>query len=349
MARTGPASKDAAPFTPTVHDPGPESAGERASEAGAPGPAPIRAPNGTLIRFGTASWTDPTLVRAGVFYPRDATSAEARLKYYATQFSMVEVDAPYYALPTRQTVEAWADRTPETFRFDIKAHALMTGQPSEVARLPADIRDALPKALSAKSRVYAKDLPPESVDAVWATFLDALLPLRETDKLGAVLMQYPRWFLPGHASRDQILDAHYRFGDVPFTVELRNALWFSARNAEHTLQFLEDHGIPFVMVDEPQGLKSSVPPVVAVTAPRLAVVRFHGRRTDMWERPGVSTAEKFRYLYDTKELEAWAPRVREIAGRASEVHVVMNNCYANYGTTNAIEIAAMVRRIYTAA
>src|SRR6185312_7468278 len=192
MARTGPASKDAAPFTPTVHDPGPESAGERASEAGAPGPAPIRAPNGTLIRFGTASWTDPTLVRAGVFYPRDATSAEARLKYYATQFSMVEVDAPYYALPTRQTVEAWADRTPETFRFDIKAHALMT--------------------------------------------------LRETDKLRAVLMQYPRWFLPGHASRDQILAAHYRFGDVPFTVELRNALWFSARNAEHTLQFLEDHG-----------------------------------------------------------------------------------------------------------
>jgi hypothetical protein len=26
--------------------------------------------------------------------------------------------------------------------------------------------------------------------------------------------------------------------------------------------------------------------------------------------------------------------------------VVMNNCYANYGTTNAIELAAMVRRIY---
>ncbi len=348
MARSRTSGEDAPPFTPTAHDPGPESAGERASRLEAPGPAPIRAPNGTLIRFGTASWTDPTLVRAGVFYPRDASSAEARLRYYASQFSMVEADSPYYALPARETVEAWADRTPETFRFDIKAHALMTGQPSEVARLPADIRDALPPALAAKSRLYAKDLPPELSDAVWATFLDALLPLRESDKLGAVLMQYPRWFLPGHASRDQILDAHHRFGDVPFSVELRNALWFNARNAEHTLRFFEDHGIPFVMVDEPQGLKSSVPPVAAVTAPRLAVIRFHGRRTDMWERPGVTTAEKFRYLYDSAELETWAPRVREIAGRASEVHVVMNNCYANYGTTNAIEIAAMVRRIYTA-
>lgn len=348
MARSRTTAKDATPFTPTPHDPGSESAGDRASHTEAPGPAPIRTPNGTLIRFGTASWTDPTLVRAGVFYPRDATSAESRLKYYASQFSMVEVDSPYYALPARQTVEAWADRTPDTFRFDIKAHALMTGQPSEVARLPAEIRDAMPAALAAKSRVYAKDLPAETVDAVWATFLDALLPLRETDKLGAVLMQYPRWFLPGHASRDQILDAQHRFSDVPFSVELRNALWFNARNAEHTLQFFEDHGIPFVMVDEPQGLKSSVPPVVAVTAPRLAVVRFHGRRTDMWEKPGVTTAEKFRYLYDGTELEAWAPRVREIAGRASEVHVVMNNCYANYGTTNAIELAAMVRRIYAA-
>jgi uncharacterized protein YecE (DUF72 family) len=348
MPRARSSGTDSASFTPTATDPGPESAGERASAVEAPGPAPIRTPNGTLIRFGTASWTDPTLVRAGVFYPRDATSAEARLKYYATRFSMVEADSPYYALPARQTIEAWADRTPDTFRFDIKAHALMTGQPSEVARLPADIRDALPPALAAKSRLYAKDLPPELSDAVWATFLDALLPLRESDKLGAVLMQYPRWFLPGHASRDQILDAHHRFGDVPFSVELRNALWFNARNADHTLRFFEDHGIPFVMVDEPQGLKSSVPPVVAVTAPRLAVIRFHGRRTDMWERPGVTTAEKFRYLYDRAELETWAPRVREIAGRASDVHVVMNNCYANYGTTNAIEIAAMVRRIYSA-
>jgi len=331
---------------PTVHDPGVEDARERASRLAAPGAAPLRTPNGSIVRFGTASWTDPTLVRSGVFYPSQATSAEARLKYYASQFSMVEVDSPYYALPARQTVEAWADRTPETFRFDVKAHALMTGQPSEVARLPAELREALPAPLAQKPRVYAKDLPPEVADAVWSTFIDALLPLRETDKLGAVLMQYPRWFLPGHASRDQILDAHHRFGDVPFSVELRNALWFNARNAEHTLRFFEDHGIPFVMVDEPQGLKSSVPPVVAVTAPRLAVIRFHGRRAETWERTGVTTTEKFRYLYDARELEAWAPRVGEIAGRAQEVHVVMNNCYANYGTTNAIELAAMVRRVY---
>jgi uncharacterized protein YecE (DUF72 family) len=97
------------------------------------------------------------------------------------------------------------------------------------------------------------------------------------------------------------------------------------------------------MVDEPQGFKSSVPPIVAVTSPRLAIARFHGRRADTWEKPGVGVAERFRYLYDKKELAEWVPRVEEAAAKTREMHVIMNNCYANYGTTNAAELAAMVR------
>jgi uncharacterized protein YecE (DUF72 family) len=331
-----------------VHDPGPGPAHARAERVSPPGPEPLRTPNGGLIRFGTASWTDPTLTRGGIFYPKGVSSAEERLKYYASRFSMVEVDASYYALPARGTAELWSDRTPDTFRFDIKAHALMTGQPSEVARLPAPLRDALPAALASRTRIYGKDLPPELYDEVWHIFLDALVPLRETDKLGAVLLQYPRWFLPGHDRRELILDAQRRMGDVPFTVELRNALWFESRSAESTLGFFREHDIPFVMVDEPQGLPSSVPPLVAVTSPRTAVIRFHGRRADTWERTGVSVADKFRYLYDAGELAEWAPRIREVAEHAREVHVIMNNCYANYGTTNAAELAALIHRIYRA-
>jgi hypothetical protein len=36
------------------------------------------------------------------------------------------------------------------------------------------------------------------------------------------------------------------------------------------------------------------------------------------------------------------PRIQEAAREAPEVHVLMNNCYANYGTTNAREIAALL-------
>ena len=120
----------------------------------------------STVRIGTASWTDPTMTAPGVFYPADADTPEERLRYYASQFPVVEVDATYYALPTRRMGEIWHERTPPDFRFDIKAHALMTGQPSELRRLPKEIREALPMELLDKKRVYGKDLPAEIVDAV---------------------------------------------------------------------------------------------------------------------------------------------------------------------------------------
>ena len=323
------------------HDPGPELANERADAHATAAREPLRIGDAT-VRIGTASWTDPTMTAPGVFYPPDATSAEDRLVYYANQFPIVEVDSTYYALPARRTGELWLERTPPDFVFDIKAHALMTGQPSEVSRLPKDIRESLPPELVAKKRVYARDLPREIEDEIWARFLDGIEPLRSSGKLGAVFLQYPRWFFPTSESRDEILAARERLGDTPFAVELRHASWFNEKNRDRTLAFLEKHEIPFVMVDAPPGTKSSLPPIAAITSPRLAVVRFHGRRTETWEQSGIPVVERFRYLYDEQQLAEWVPRIHEAAAQAPEVHVLMNNCYANYGTTNAREIADLL-------
>jgi uncharacterized protein YecE (DUF72 family) len=218
----------------------------------------------------------------------------------------------------------------------------MTGQPSEVKRLPKEIREELPLELVEKKRIYGKDLPAELYDAIWEQFLDALKPLHSAGKLGAVFLQYPRWFFPSNESRDAIVEARERLGDVGMAVEFRNGSWFNEKNAERTVRFLEKYEIPFVMVDEPQ-TKSSLPPIYAVTSPRLAVVRFHGRRVETWEAKGIPVVERFRYLYDEEELGEWVPRVREAASAARDVHVLMNNCYANYGTTNARELAALLQ------
>ena len=94
-------------------------------------------------------------------------------------------------------------------------------------------------------------------------------------------------------------------------------------------------------VDEPQ-TRTALPPIVAVTSPQLAVVRFHGRRTETWESKGIPVVERFRYLYSADELGAWVPRIRQAAASVKNVHLLMNNCYANYGTTNAREIAALL-------
>lgn len=333
-----------APDLDPEHDPGPEVAAARAAEVEAAATEPIVVPGGGEVRVGTASWTDPTMVAPGVFYPPDADTAEERLAYYASRFPVVEVDATYYALPSPRTAALWVERTPPDFVFDVKAFALFTGQPSEVRRLPKVVRAELPADLAERSRIYGKDLPAELLDALWSMFREGIAPLVEAGQLGAVFLQYPRWVYTSSEARAAIAEARERLAGLPVGVEFRNGTWLNEKNAERTLRFLEEIGAALVVVDEPQGFRSSVPPIVATTSSDLAVVRFHGRRSATWEGAGVPPVERFRYLYSRAELEEWVPRVREIARQVRATHLLMNNCYANYGATNARELAALLAR-----
>jgi uncharacterized protein YecE (DUF72 family) len=91
----------------------------------------------------------------------------------------------------------------------------MTGQPTEVARLPTALREALPAVFAGKSRVYPKDLPDELVDAIWAEFLDAVEPLKVAGKLGAIVLQFPKWVVPSPENRELVANARRCLGDVP--------------------------------------------------------------------------------------------------------------------------------------
>jgi uncharacterized protein YecE (DUF72 family) len=300
---------------------------------------------GSRIYVGAASWTDPTFTARGVFYPDDAKTPEGRLRYYASVFPLVEVDSPFYALPTSHMAQAWIKRTPDAFIFDVKAHALMTGHATEVARLPPDLRAALAPELAKAPRLYAKDLPPEIDDEVWRIFRDAIQPLHESGKLGAVLLQFAPWVTPTKESPAMLERARARLGDLPVAVEFRNAAWLSERLRIRTWDLLSRLGISYVAVDEPQGTPTSLPPLVQVTHRPLAVIRLHGQRAETWAARGVPAVERYRYLYSPVELEAWVSRIIAAAEAAERVHVVFNNCYANYGAVNAAEmIGALERR-----
>lgn len=326
-----------------LHDPGPAAASGRS--AAAPELVDeVRATSGARILIGVASWTDPTMTAPGVFYPDGVATPEARLRYYASRFPLVEVDSTYYAIPARRTAELWTQRTSAHFTFDVKAHALMTGQPSEVSRLPRELRDALPAALATKRQVYANELPDEIRDQAWRMFLDAIAPLRESGRLGVLLLQYPRWVGPSRASAALVENARARLGDWPAAVEFRNRRWFEDRVAPRTLDLLRRNGFAHVVVDSPPGFESSVPPVPEVTAAQLAVVRFHGRNVDTWEARVTQVSQRFRYLYDERQLREWLPSIRAVSEQAEVVHLVFNNCYGNYGTTNAREIAGLLMR-----
>jgi uncharacterized protein YecE (DUF72 family) len=292
------------------------------------------------IRVGTAGWTDRSLIASG-WYPPGAGTPEQRLRYYASQFPLVEVDATYYALPAEQTARAWAERTPAGFTFDVKAFSLFTQHPTPVRALPADLREAA--ARTGKDRVYLRDVGPEVAEAAWDRFLAALEPLRGTaepgaGRLGAILLQFPPWFPVSRTNKEYILACARRTAPRRVCVEFRNRTWMTGDNQRETLDFLAGNGLSYVCVDMPQGYPSSIPPVLAATSD-LAVLRMHGH-SDKWTSKDI--AEKFGYRYGEAELEDWAARIGGLARQADVTHVVFNNCYRDWAHVNARQLTELL-------
>lgn len=288
------------------------------------------------LRVGTASWTDPTLLESG-WYPPEANSPENRLRYYARQFPLVEVDSTYYALPSRQAAQAWAARTPAGFTFHVKAFSLFTQHPTRLGAFPADLRQA--RSLADKERVYLKDVDAAVTDEAWDRFLAALDPLRAVGKLGAILLQFPPWFPISRARKDYIVSCAARVAPRRVCVEFRNKTWMTPENRDETLAFLTEHDLPYVCVDMPQGYKDSIPPVLAVTAPELAVVRLHGH-SDKWNSKDIH--ERFGYRYTDRELATWARNIAGLAEDAAATHVLFNNCYGDFAQVNAQQLTRML-------
>lgn len=289
------------------------------------------------IRVGISSWTEPTLIKSG-WYPSDASTAEERLRFYASKFPIAEVDSTFYALPNQKTAQLWVERTPKDFVFDAKAYALLTQHPAPASRLPKDLRE---KLSDAKANLYFKDLGAKDKESIWDRFREGLQPLHDAGKLGAVLFQFPKWFLPSPSAYRFMEDIREWLPDFGIAIEFRQASWMKPERRQRVLDFLKGHGFTYVAVDEPQGFSSSVPPVSAATAP-LAMVRFHGRNNETWEKKSITAAERFRYLYKPEELKPWVPKIEELTRASREVHAVMNNCYSDYAVRNAADLAELL-------
>lgn len=285
------------------------------------------------ILVGTASWTDKTLIGCGRFYPKQASTAEARLRYYATQFPIVEVDSSYYGIPTPVNAQLWADRTPERFVFNVKAFRLFTGHQTSPDVLHNDIRQAL--GASAPRMLYYRDMPKEIRDELWRRFSEALEPLRQAGKLGAVHFQFAPWMLPNPDGKAHIRECVERMEGHLLSVEFRNRTWFEADNISRTVEFERELGVVHTVVDGPQGFATSVPSIWEVTNPALALVRLHGRNKETWNIKSAASSSRFDYWYSDDELAALVAPIRHVASLAGAVHVVLNTNYEDQGQVNA--------------
>ncbi|RIV39690.1 DUF72 domain-containing protein [Micromonospora radicis] len=286
----------------------------------------------SVIKVGTCSWADRTLLRSG-WYPREVNTPAGRLGYYAGRFGLVEVDTSYHAIPAPETTQGWVDATPDGFTFNVKAFSLFTGHPTPVATLPADLRPT-----GGSDRIRRRDLPRPAYDELWRRFHAALAPVAAADRLGAVLLQFPPWLARGDAARRRIAELADRCRPARVAVELRHGSWFDGPAAVETLAFLRAHELTNCGVDMPQDHAESVPPILVATAD-LAMVRMHGHSAD-WD--GGSKEDRFRYAYADRELRCWAQLLTELAEQADELHVLFNNCCAGQAQRDAEKLAGLL-------
>lgn len=293
------------------------------------------------VAFGTAGWTDKTLVQGGLFYPKGAASAEARLAHYSRHFALVEVDATYYTLLPPEVSAHWVEWTPAGFMLDVKAHPIVTGHPVDTERLPADLREAL-DAQDKSGRVYPERMPQEIAGEIERRFVEFLTPLRANGRLGALMAQFPPWFTATRGNAKKLERLRERFPELPIAVELRHKSWLFPERRERVFDLFERAGFSYVCVDEPDVEPGGLPPIVRVTNPELAIVRFHGHNRAGWTKRGASVHERFDYLYAKNELARWVEPVRELSRDAKRVHAIFNNCVRNYAVLGAKGLSVLL-------
>lgn len=265
------------------------------------------------LLIGTSAWSDHD-----PFYPPGTKPAE-QLPFYARYFPIVEVNTTYYRIPNRRIVEGWVQRTPPGFIFDVKPPRELTSTP-EMPRGEAPVPDA----------------------AVAEAFAEAIEPLAQAGKLGALTFQFPPSYRNTEEHREYLRLLPELLPGFTIAVEFRRRDWLDPEHAEDTLRLLQETGLAYTMADEPQMGTGSVPPVYGVTNPRLAIIRFHGRNYETWYKFTGSSRDRFNWEYSTEELEEWRDKLEAAVRAAEAVHVFFNTNYANQGPRNAVRLMDML-------
>ncbi len=282
-------------------------------------PETAAAPVRERIYVGTCSWAEKTFVKSG-FYPPSIRTAQDRLRYYATQFPTVEIDASYFALLPPAYSRRWAEETPPGFVMHAKAFGLFTGHAASVERLPPGFASLLPPGLRDARDVRVADVPEEFLNACWDHYREFLAPLANAGKLGYVLFQLP----PGAKYSPETLEAMFgwkrELRGCRIAIEFRHRDWSRHPDA---LEFLAREGLIYVMVDLPD-LPRLMPVVEALTSD-WAVIRFHGRNRDGWGRAGATTEQRYDYDYSVDELRPWTDAVERLSERAHRFFAMFNN------------------------
>jgi len=255
-----------------------------------------------MIVVGTAGYSYEDWI--GRVYPSDIDQKDL-LTFYAKEFAFTEVNSTFYRMPNRFQLWNMQKKTPDHFKFAIKAYRCLTHERSEVDRWGGQLTEALE-------------------------------PLLEAGKLACVLAQFPTSFHNSKENRQYLAQLRTVLPDIPVVVEFRHRSWTSH---EAVFSFLRELDFGFVVVDEPQ-FDTLLPPIIKVTS-TLGYVRFHGRNYAKWWKHEHAW-ERYNYLYSQEELAEWIGPLQAMEKEAEVVYVAMNNHYQGQAYVNAKQLRAML-------
>src|SRR5688572_26447962 len=133
----------------------------------------------------TAGWSVPEWYLQGL-EPRE------RLRSLAERLDAVEADSPFYALPSRQTVERWAEITPQRFTFSVKVHRALSRHAAPLDSLPRDLRDDV--EVTERGRIVLTD---DLQGELCKRTLRIFEPLYAAERLTCFVLQLTPAFAPG--------------------------------------------------------------------------------------------------------------------------------------------------------
>jgi uncharacterized protein YecE (DUF72 family) len=240
----------------------------------------------------------------GVFYPDKDTK---RLRFYSQFFNTAEMDSifyeKFYSKMTKGTFIGMVKATPENFQFSVK----------------------VPETITHRKRLEVKN------DAIteFEIFLDKISPLKNSNKLGSILLQLPPSFTVNDFKNIEGFLDRLPTNGYDYSVEFRHPSW----KTEGPWDMLKHYNIAAVMTDSPANENLEFLSEVTVTTADHSFIRFHGRN--------VKGHYWYNYLYNKEELKPWVEKVEQIRKQTKVLRAYFNNHYGGKAVVNALQFKEM--------
>jgi len=224
----------------------------------------------------------------GPFYPEGLDKSE-QLSFYSTFFNTVEINFTYYKIPNPHIFDRMAAKVTGDFIFSVKTHSSMT---------------------------HTRDCPADD----YKRYIDALTPLRDSGKLGVVLMQFPWSFKLSASSMDYLGSLREKLEGLELCAEFRHNSWLT----DEVYDFLRSSAIGFCNVDQPR-LRTLLTPT-DINTTDFGYIRFHGQNAANWWKPAEAYM-RYDHMYSQDELLPWVPRIKKLSASTNKSYIYFNNHY----------------------